>query len=192
MSKSSMDSWGKEPGQNPDYLRNCTPKKLRNINPKQIGPIGDPPHISFWKSGFKKSKHHLFQMVPNLAFVGKKGEIIGPGPGQKEIQIPQKNLSNQGLTRFQFPLHTTGSYCATQKRTISMATPSKCTKTGLIRPLLQILSRQLKPGFSQVKIYLKKKIINVWLDSFIFISLFCFHWLLYFFLNVFLPFYVSG
>jgi len=30
-----------------------------------------------------------------------------------------------------------------------MATPSKCTKTGLIRPLLQILSRQLRPGFSQ-------------------------------------------
>ena len=38
-----------------------------------------------------------------------------------------------------------------------MATPSKFTKTGLIRPLLQILSRQLRPGFSQVKIYLKKK-----------------------------------
>ena len=102
MSKSSMDSWGKEPGQNPDYLRNCTPKKLRNINPKQIGPIGDPPHISFWKSGFKKSKHHLFQMVPNLAFVGKKGEIIGPGPGQKEIQIPQKTCQIRGWHGFSF------------------------------------------------------------------------------------------
>ena len=59
-----------------------------------------------------------------------------------------------------------------------MATPSKFTKTGLIRPLLQILSRQLRPGFSQVKIYLKKKISTS--DQtlyFILISL-LFHWLL--------------
>ena len=54
-----------------------------------------------------------------------------------------------------------------------MATPSKCTKTGLIRPLLQILSRQLKPGFSQVKIYLKKN-INVWPDSLFLFLFFCF------------------
>ena len=55
-----------------------------------------------------------------------------------------------------------------------MATPSKCTKTGLIRPLLQILSRQLKPGFSQVKIYLKKKYQRL-TRLFYFISLFfCF------------------
>ena len=47
-----------------------------------------------------------------------------------------------------------------------------------IRPLLQILSRQLRPGFSQVKIYLKKN-INVWPDSlFYFYFSFLFHWLL--------------
>jgi hypothetical protein len=55
-----------------------------------------------------------------------------------------------------------------------MATLSNCTKTGLIRPLLQILSRQLKPGFSQVKIYLKKKYQRL-TRLFYFISLFfCF------------------
>ena len=53
------------------------------------------------KIRFQKSKHHLFEMVPNFGFFWqKKGDIIGPGPGQNEIQIPQKNLSNQGLTLF--------------------------------------------------------------------------------------------
>ena len=61
----------------------------------------------------------------------------------------------------------------------------------MIRPLLQILSRQLKPGFSQVKIYLKKN-LNVWPDSLVLFLFFVSLTTLYFFLNVFLPFYVSA
>ena len=86
-----------EPGRNPDYLRNCTPKKLRNINPKQIGPLGDPPHISFWKSGFKKSKHHLFQMVPNLAFLGKKRRNYWPRARAERNPDTAKKLVKSGV-----------------------------------------------------------------------------------------------
>jgi len=49
----------------------------------------------------KKASTTFFKWFPILAFFGKKSdEIIGPGPGQKEIQIPQKNLSKSGLTLF--------------------------------------------------------------------------------------------
>jgi len=68
-----------------------------DINPKQIGPLGDPPHISFWKSGFKKSKHHLFQMVPNLAFLGKKRRNYWPRARAERNPDTAKKLVKSGV-----------------------------------------------------------------------------------------------
>ena len=60
------------------YIQKNGPIWSRNVNPIQIGRSSDPPYISFWKSGFKKSKHHPFKMVPNLAFLGKKRRNYWP------------------------------------------------------------------------------------------------------------------
>ena len=67
--------------------------------------LGDHPirHTSpFENPVSKKASTTLLKWFPIWLFWAKKGEIIGPGPGQKEIQIPQKNLSNQGWHCFRF------------------------------------------------------------------------------------------
>ena len=96
-----------EPGQSPDYLRNCTSKKMGLYDPGMSIQyrLGDHPicHTSpFENPVSKKASTTFFKWFPIWLFWAKKGEIIGPGPGQKEIQIPQKNLSNQGWHCFRF------------------------------------------------------------------------------------------
>ena len=91
------------------YIQKNGPIWSRNVNPIQIGWSSDLPYISFWKSGFKKSKHHLFQMVPNLAFLGKKRRNYWPRARAERNPDTAKKLVKSGLTLFPFPLHTTGS-----------------------------------------------------------------------------------
>ena len=65
--------------------------------------LGDHPirHTSpFENPVSKKASTTLLKWFPIWLFWAKKGEIIGPGPGQKKIQIPQKKLVKSGLTLF--------------------------------------------------------------------------------------------
>ena len=104
MSKSNMDCWG-----NQAEIRLF--KELYTLKMGVYDPgmsiqyrLGDHPirHTSpFENPVSKKASTTFLKWFPILTFFGKKrGEIIGPGPGQKEIQIPQKKLVKSGLTLF--------------------------------------------------------------------------------------------
>jgi hypothetical protein len=102
MSKSNMDCWG--PGTRP---KSGLFKKLYTLNMGVYDPgmsiqyrlDNHPIRLTspFENPVSKKASTTFLKWFPILAFFGKKrGKIIGPGPGQKEIQIPQKTCQNKG------------------------------------------------------------------------------------------------
>jgi len=98
-----------EPGRNPDYLRNCTPFFGRMIEECQSNTdwaiTRSAIHL-LSKIRFQKSKHHLFQMVPNFGFFWqKKRRNYWPRARAERNPDTAKNLSNQGWHCF-LPLHT--------------------------------------------------------------------------------------
>ena len=128
-------------------------------------------------------------MVPNLAFLGKKRRNywpraraeINPDTAKKTCQIRVDTVS------FLLCILLVPNALPKRERSLWLP-PQNVLRQGWLG---QILSRQLKPGFSQVKIYLKKN-LNVWPDSLVLFLFFVSLTTLYFFLNVFLPFYVSA
>ena len=99
MSKSNMDCWGNQAGLFKEIVHS---KMGLYVNPKTDWAINRSVTHLLLKIRFQKSKHHLFEMVPNLAFLGKKRPNYWPRARAERNPDTAKNLSNQGWHCFRF------------------------------------------------------------------------------------------
>ena len=93
-----------EPGQNPDYLRNCIPKKWAYMiqecqSNTDWAIIRSAIHLLL-KIRFQKKQAPPFKMVLNLAFLGKKRRNYWPRARAERNPDTEKKNVKSGLTLF--------------------------------------------------------------------------------------------
>ena len=98
-----------EPGQSPDYLRNCTSKKMGLYDPGMSIQyrLGEHPicHTSPFENPVSKKQAPPFWNGSQFGFFGQeKAKLLAQGPGRKKSRYRKKKLVKSGVDTVSFLL----------------------------------------------------------------------------------------